>query len=59
MPELQEDDTALGVDGIDQLAPAFDLPVRIEPGTPGLPNPVDVTGEASAMISPLWVARWA
>jgi hypothetical protein len=29
------------------------------PGTPALPNPVAMTGDASAMINPPGVARWA
>ena len=59
MPELQEDEGALGVDGINDLAPASTCWSDQMPGTPGLPKAVVVTGEASAMISPPSVARCA
>jgi len=35
MPELQEDGAALGVDGIDDLAPALDLLFGIDAGDAG------------------------
>jgi hypothetical protein len=36
MPELQEDEGALGVDGINDLAPTFDLLVRPDAGHAGI-----------------------
>ena len=59
MPQLQEDDPALGVNGIDDLSPAGNLLLGIDAGHAGLPNPVAMTGDASAMINPPGVARWA
>jgi hypothetical protein len=59
MPELQKDHAAFGVNGIDHLAPAGDLLLGIDAGTPGLPKPVSMTGEASAISNPPGVARWA
>jgi hypothetical protein len=57
MPELQENKSALGVDGVDDFAPALDLLIRIDAGVAGFPRPVGATGEASAMIRPPAVAR--
>jgi hypothetical protein len=39
MPELEEDHGALGVDGVDNLAPAFDLLLRIDAGYTGIAVP--------------------
>jgi len=36
MPELEEDDAALGVNGIDHLAPAGDLLFGVNAGHPGI-----------------------
>jgi hypothetical protein len=47
------------MNGLDDLAPAPDLMLRIDAGNTGLPKPVAMTGEASAMISPPDVARCA
>src|SRR5258706_11073637 len=59
MPELEKNHAALGMNGLDDLAPAPDLMLRIDAGNTGLPKPVAMTGEASAMISPPDVARCA
>jgi len=40
------------VNGIDHFAPAGDLRLRIDAGHAGLPKPVAITGEASAINSP-------
>ena len=59
MPELEKDQAALGVHGVDHPAPALDLRVRIDAGHARTAMPVAITGEASAMIRPPGVARWA
>jgi len=57
MPELEKNQSAFGVDGIDDSPPALDLLFRIDARVPGLPRPVAITGEASAMIRrPAWRA---
>jgi len=45
--------------GLGDLLPALDLFRRMNARRSGLPRPVGVTCEASAMISPPGVARWA
>ena len=59
VPELQEDDAALGMNGVDNLAPAGDLRFRIDAGHAGAADAGRHTGEASAINSPPGVARWA
>ena len=59
MPELEKDHAALGMNRVDDLAPSLDLLLGIDAGHAGLPRPVAITGEASAMINPPGVARCA
>jgi hypothetical protein len=54
MPELEENDRALGVDGIDDLLPAFDLRLAVNAGNIGMTETARHDGGSFRYQKPAW-----
>jgi hypothetical protein len=54
MPELEENDRALGVDGIDDLLPAFDLRLALNAGNIGMTETARHDGGSFRYQKPAW-----